>query len=71
MEMTFKKNTHFTGDDNSLKEAAVILFNLRMHHDKAKRQSLTVNDNNVKYWQQKADNWISTNIKIDSNEPTN
>lgn len=57
------KKPQFTGDINALKEAAGILYNLRTREKEVRvNDYLSKSDDRLKYYQQKADEWIDKNI---------
>jgi hypothetical protein len=54
----------FTGDINDLKEAAVILYNLRTREQEVKvNKYLGKSDDKLNYYREKADAWIAKHIK--------
>ena len=59
-----KSKTDFTGDINELKEAAVILYNIRKREKEVEvTPYLSKSYDNLKNYKKKADEWIAKNIK--------
>ena len=60
--------TDFTGTIEDLKEAAVILYNLRTREQEVQvNKYLGKSDKKLNYYREKADNWIAKNIKPKTN----
>lgn len=56
--------SHFTGTKDDLKEAAVILYNLRKREKEVQVSPyLSRNDEKLNRYRKKADEWIEKNIK--------
>jgi flavoprotein len=56
----------FTGQENDLKEAALILYNLRKREKEVQVSPyLSRNDKRLKSYQERADQWIERNIKTE------